>query len=509
MSPPKHPREGALLAAIFLLCGIEFLQGGMIVFGTAPIIGEIGAAPEDFTLVTVVYAVVAMTALSKQRWLIERMGWRGFLQASVAVFILGAAICGTSGSFPQFLVGRVVMALGGGAFLTSSRVMVNLIPPSPRRFRGILAFAGALTVGNGLAPWCASLAVSHDRWPGIFVLLAVLAAIAGALGTIALPSDITPVEKRSRSHPRMLVMLMIGAFLCLYALLRASYDFYEDRWPLVLAITLGASALLYFGHHQYHHEQPLLVMKRLMIPRFVAGMGTFTLGYMVLGANNYMMPVLMQSALGYSWEVVGQVQSAGLIVAVPIFCIQAMVLKRNQAAKKFYVTGFAFLALSGFVLSRLNIEANLWTDVWPGIALFGCFITPVMVTTALHSFMDLQGDEVAFANGQQLKNMMSQFGVATGVAGAALCLQWRGGEHLAVLVERFNSGDAAFSGLSAQLSGQFAASHGAQSASVALGTLAQQLNQQAVLLSSLDYFGFLAVAGLLGAALMVVQRVLK
>lgn len=509
MSPVKHPYERTLLATIFLLCALEFLQGGMLTFAAGPIIGEIGASPEEYTLVTVVYAVVAIATLSKQRWLIERVGWRRFIQVSVAVFIIGAAICATSSSFPQFLTGRVVMAIGGGPFLTNARMLVILLPPNPRRFRGILAFAGGLTIGNGTAPWLASLAVSHDRWPGIFVLLGVLSAIAGALGTLVLPDEVTPEEKRSQAHPVMVLAMMAGTFLSLYALLRASYDFYSDGLPLLLAMLLGISAMFYFGHHQYHHEQPLLVIKRLMIPRYVAGIGVFTLGYIILGANNYMLPVLMQGALGFPWEVVGRVQSAGLLIAAPVFCVQAFFLKRNPAAKKFYVSGFTLLMLSSLWLTRLNGEAGLWSDVWPGIALFGAFITPVMVTTALHTFMDLQGDEVAFWNGQQLKNMLSQFGVGMGAAGAALGLQWRSSEHLAVLVQHFHAQDPTFSTLSEQLAGQFAGSHGTQAAIAALGSLAQQLNQQATLLSALDYFGYLAALGLLAALLMIVQRVLK
>ncbi len=508
MNPPRHPREATLLVNIFLLSAIEFLQSGMITFAAGPISGEIGAAPEEFTLSTILYAAIAIAAISKQRWLIERIGWRSFLQAAVVLFVIGAAICATSTSFPQYLLGRAVMALGGGPFLTSARVMVNLLPPNPRRFRGILAYAGALTVGVGSSPWLAALAVSHDRWPLIFALVAGLAIVAGLLASMVLPTAITPVEQRSRAHPWQTLVMTAGAFLSLYALLRASYDFHADRLPLVLAIIAGAAALLYFGHHQYHHQQPLLVMKRLHNARYVAGMATFTLGYMLLGANNYMLPLLMQGGLGFPWQTVGMVQSAGLIIALPTFAIMATVLKKNQSAKKFYVAGFVLLMLSGLLLSRLNVEAALWTDVWPGIALFGAFITPVMVTTALHSFMDLQGDEVAFANGQQLKNMLSQFGVALGIALAALGQQWRGSVHLSALVERFHAEDPVFSGLAAQLSGQFAASYGQQAPMAAIATLAQQLNQQAILLSSFDYFGFLVAVGLAGVLLMLAQRVL-
>lgn len=509
MSAAKHPYERTLLATIFLLCALEFLQGGMLTFAAGPIIGEIGASPEEYTLVTIVYAVVAIATLSKQRWLIERMGWRAFIQMSVAIFIVGAAICATSGSFPQYLTGRVVMAIGGGAFLTNARVLVTLLPPNPRRFRGILAFAGALAVGNGVAPWFASLAVSNDHWPGIFVLLGVLAALAGALGTLVLPAEVTPVDQRSQAHPMLVLAMMAGTFLSLYALLRASYDFYADGLPLLLAIATGASALYYFGHHQYRHQRPLLVIRRLMIPRYIAGIGVFTLGYIVLGANNYLLPVLMQGALGFPWEVVGRVQSAGLLMAVPVFCIQSYFLKHHPAAKKFYLAGFAMLMLSSLWLMRLNGEANLWRDVWPGVALFGAFITPVMVTTALHTFMDLHGDETAFWNGQQLKNMLSQFGVGMGAAGAALGLQWRTSEHLAVLVQGFHAANPGFSALNDQLAGQFTATHGGQAVAMALGSLAQQLNQQATLLSALDYFGYLAGFALLAALLMVVQRVLK
>lgn len=160
-------------------------------------------------------------------------------------------------------------------------------------------------------------------------------------------------------------------------------------------------------------------------------------------------------------------------------------------------------------MAHLNSAANLWTDVWPGVALFGAFITPVMVTTALHSFMDLQGDEVAFANGQQLKNMLSQFGVAMGVAVAALGLQWRNSEHATALLRHAGSGDAVFGQMAAQLAQQFEASHGAQAAQLAIATLAQQVNQQALMLSSVDYFGVLAAVGVAGALMMSVQRVLK
>jgi hypothetical protein len=157
---------------------------------------------------------------------------------------------------------------------------------------------------------------------------------------------------------------------------------------------------------------------------------------------------------------------------------------------------------------RLNGDANLWRDVFPAIAGYGAFIILVMATTALQAFTGLQADAQAFNNGQQLKNMMSQFGIAAGVAGAALSLQWRSGEHYTALTARFSNSDIAFSDAVGQLASALSV-QGAQAAQLAVGQLAQQLNQQATLLASLDYFAFLMVLSLIGAVTMVAQRVLK
>lgn len=508
-SPPRHPRERALLATIFLLNGVEFLQAGMLAFGAGPIMGAIGASPEEFTIVTAVYAVVAIAAIAKQRWLVERMGWRLFIQVSVALFVGGAALCATSGAFPQFLLGRAIMGMGGAAFMTSARLMVNLMPPSPRRFLGIAVFASALAIGNALAPWCAATAISHDSWQGIFVLLSVLAAAAAVLAGYSLPADVAPPALRTEAHPMVLLTMLGGAFLSLYALQRATYDFYADALPLLLAILLGTASLLYFARHQYRHHNPLLVLKRLATPRYLTGLALFTLCYIVLGGNNTMLPVLMQRALGIPWEVIGKAQAAGLIAALPAFWIMASILRKRPSPKKFYVAGFASLAICGLLLARLNGEAGLWTHIVPAIAAYGVFIILVMATTAIQTFVDLQADELAFTHGQQLKNMLSQFGLALGTAGAALALQWRSAEHAAILARRFGSADTAFSAAAGQLTEQFTASHGAQAAQMAVATLAQQLNQQAALLSALDYFGALAAFALVGGAAMAAQRVLR
>src|SRR6476661_5457758 len=99
-----------LLAAVFLLNLIEFLQSGMVAFATVPLMGYLSASPEEYSVVTALYAAVAVTTTALGYTLLRRVGWRRYLLAGLAVFALGAALCATSDDLWQFGCGRLLMA---------------------------------------------------------------------------------------------------------------------------------------------------------------------------------------------------------------------------------------------------------------------------------------------------------------------------------------------------------------------------------------------------------------
>jgi DHA2 family multidrug resistance protein len=508
MNAPAQPRMKLLLATIFVLNFIEFLQAGMLAFGASAIQGQINASPEEYSIVTAAYAAVAIASIAKMRWFIERLGWRKFIYGSIVFFITGAVISALSATFTQFLLGRIVMGLGGAAFMTSARMLVNLIPASPARMKGILSFASALTIGNAAAAWTVAELFEADWFAGIFVLLIALSLLAAALATAAVPDQPLPAEQHTSAHMGPLLAMAAGSFLVLFAIQRALYDFYSSLPYLLVLGLAGAAAIVWFVRHQHDHERPLLVLKRLVQKRYLAGLGVFVLAYVVLGANNVMLPSLMQRAMGFSWHSAGMIQSIGLSSAFLALIVKLRILKTSPSPKKFYVASFVSLAISAWMLSRLTVEANLWRNVLPAIAFFGMFVVVVQATTALHGFAELANDDVAFMHGQQVKNMLSQFGVALGIGGATLLQQWRTAEHLSVLNRRFASGDPELGRLLEQLTNAFGTTHGAQAGQVALGQLTQLLNQQAALLSGLEYFHALAIVSLAMGVLMYFQRTL-
>jgi DHA2 family multidrug resistance protein len=500
--PAVAPKLAGLLVIVFLLTGIEFLQSGMIAFGAGAIMGQINASPEQFVLTVVAYAAVAITTISVQHWLVERLGWRAYLQWSVALFVAGGVICASSDGYGQFLLGRCVMALGGAGFMTAARLLINLLPPSPARMKGIGAFGSALALGNALAPWVAAKGVDIDHWELIFAVPAVMAVLAALIATRVLPETLTCDADRSQAHPLLAAAILCASLFGLYGLQRAAFDFYANAVPLLLCVAAAAAIGAAVLWQQHGHARPLLAVARLVQPRYLAGMSLFAFCYVILGANNTMLPVLLQRALGAPFIAIGQVQTLGLLSSLAAFAGLIAVLKKSPAPRKFYVLGFACLAGFAWQLARLNAGAHLVRDVLPAIVCFGVFLILVLATTAIHTFTNLQTDPVAFNHGQMIKNMMSQVGIALGIAGATLGLQWRTAEHSTVLAQRFVDGDPVFTALRDQL----AAQGGVQLATAQLG---QMLNQQAALLAGIDYFSLLMVVAGVSAVGMLLQRVFR
>jgi MFS family permease len=502
MDAARHPQQPALLATIFMLNSVEFLQTGMIAFSASAILGRIHASPDEFVFATVLYAAIAITAIATQHWMVERLGWRAFVQLSVALFVVGGAICATSGSLAPFLLGRAIMACGGAGFMTTARLLINLIPPSPERLKGIAAFGTALALGNALAPWVAVSAFDTDNGSAIFAIPSAIAASAVLFANACLPCELTPDKDRSQSGPWLAASIFCVSLLSLYAVQRAVYDFYSDAMPLLVCLVVGLAGGWLVMRQQRRHARPMIAFLRLMHPRYLTGLAVFSLCYVVLGANNAMLPLLLQRSLGAPWRAVGTVQTVGLMSSLLAFVAMVMLLKRWPSARKFYVAGFAFLFFFAWQLSRLTPEASLWGDVLPAIAAFGAFLILVMVTTAIHSFADLQNDPIGFNHGQMVKNMGSQFGVALGVVGSTLLMQWRIGEHTTTLAERFHGGSAVFVGLRDQL-------NAGMDAPQAVAQLSQMLTQQANLLAGLEYYSLLMVVAVALVGIAMIQRVFK
>ncbi|WP_266159452.1 MFS transporter [Dyella silvatica] len=508
---PRSPGDRLLYATIFVLTSIEYLQSGMTAFAAGPIMGEVSITPEDFSAIAAAYASVAILVISMQRWLVERLGGRTFLQCATAVSVVGSVLCASSDDFQSLLLGRIVMALGGAPFFTAARMLIHRGLAGPKRFVGIKFLATSLAMSTAAAPWLASLAVSHETWSAIYWLLAALGLLAFTLCSTALPTiPVTSPRQRSESDPWLQLLLAGGSFTLLYALQRVYYDFYGDMALHVVIVSAAVLALLIYFQRQEHSARPLLRVRELLHTRYLAGLALFMFAYVMLGANNYVIPMMLQRTLGYTWETAGYFQALGLGFAVLTWAIMSRILPRYPSPRKFIITGFAALSTFGILLAGLTPTANLWFDVLPALAMNSVFLQTVLPVTAMQTFRQMEDDESIFSNAQQVKSMLSQAGIALGITLATLGQQWRTTTHYGLLNAQVTPDNPIYAATIQRLQDALSSAVDAgQASAMATAQVAQLLVQQSSMLANIDHFKLIAILGLLGVLVTLVQKVFR
>jgi MFS family permease len=512
MSKPAPAPDPWLHATIFLLALFEFLQAGMTAFAAAPIMGGTGIGPEAFSAVAAVYASVAIVALSMHRWLVERLGGRRFIQAAAAVSVLGAVLCATSHDVVGFLVGRAVMALGGGVFFTACRMIIHHRLAGPRRFAGIRFLGSGLAIGIAAAPWLASLAVSNDAWPVLYGGLAALAALIFVLAGLTLDAGPAAVADAPRSGITGWQQGLLGAssFLLLYALQRLCYDFDSDAAADALVLGTALAGLGAYLWLQHRGARPLLRVRGMLHVRYLTGLAVFLFAYVMLGANNTIVPSMLQGTLGFAWSTVGHVEALAGGAALLTWVVVSRLLPRHPAPRKYLVAGFLALALFGAAMTRMDTDASLLVDLLPPLALNSVFLLTVLPVTAMQTFREMEHAEPLFSNAQQLKNMLSQAGIALGIALATVGQQWRTALHYSILSARIDAGDPVFDATLQRLQHALESTLApAEATRAALARVAQMVAQQAAMLAHIDHFGTIALLGVLGIGATLVQRVFR
>jgi DHA1 family inner membrane transport protein len=200
LAPPasrSFPRVAllALAAGAFVMCTAEFVIAGLL----PEIAADLGVGISTAGLLISGYAaaivvggpvfVIAGTRVPRTRLLV----------AAAALFVTGNTLAALSGTYSMLMVGRVLSALGQGAFLaTASVVAADLVTPSLRARAIAIVFAGG-TVANVAGTPIGALVGQLLGWRATFWAVAALGTAALVAVVTAVPAAPPPVPTTLRA----------------------------------------------------------------------------------------------------------------------------------------------------------------------------------------------------------------------------------------------------------------------------------------------------------------------
>jgi MFS transporter, DHA1 family, inner membrane transport protein len=200
LAPPasrSFPRIAllALAAGAFVMCTAEFVIAGLL----PEIAADLGVGISTAGLLISGYAaaivvggpvfVIAGTRVPRTRLLV----------AAAALFVTGNTLAAVSGTYSMLMVGRVLSALGQGAFLaTASVVAADLVTPSLRARAIAIVFAGG-TVANVAGTPIGAFVGQLLGWRATFWAVAALGTAALVAVVTAVPAAPPPVPTTLRA----------------------------------------------------------------------------------------------------------------------------------------------------------------------------------------------------------------------------------------------------------------------------------------------------------------------
>ncbi|HTP40410.1 MAG TPA: DHA2 family efflux MFS transporter permease subunit [Steroidobacteraceae bacterium] len=470
--------ERALIAiALALGTFMQVLDTSIANVAVPTIAGDLGVSPDQGTWVITSFAVSNGISVPLTGWLMQRWGVVRVFVLSVLAFTVTSFLCGIAWSLPSLVLFRILQGAVSGPMIPGSQALLLRLFPPERKGTALAIWSITTLVAPVAGPVLGGYISDNWSWSWIFYINLPVGLISGLVCWRYLGQRDTPTRRLPIDSVGLgLLMVWVGA---LQLLLDKGNDL--DWFGSPAIVTLACVAVVTFVAWliwESTDEHPIVDLSLFRSRNFALGTTAYCLGYAAFFGNVVLMPLWLQTQVGYTATWAGLVAAPAGLVSVLISPFVGRLVGRIDA-RVLATIGFAAYAVSYFMRSWLTADASFWAFVVPqlvtGIGMGTFFIA--MVSVLLDGFPP---ERVPSASG--VSNFLRI--VASSFATSLTTTFWYRHEalHQTRLAETSSVYDPP---LQHALQGLAGAGIGTQQGA---GVLTQGLTHQAYLLSSLDYF---------------------
>ena len=464
--------------------------------------GSLGASNDQSTWVLTSYLVSNAIVLPISGWFSSVLGRKRFFITCVVIFTVSSLMCGFAPSLGILILCRILQGAGGGGLQpVAQAILADTFPPEKRG----LAFAlygvtviVAPTIGPTLGGWI----TDNYTWRWIFFINIPVGLIAIFL-VLRLIED-PPWAKRVAGAAAKIDYIGVSFLVLGVGALQVLLDRgQEDDWfgsHFILTLTiLAVVGLVSLVIWEWFYKSPIIDVHLFKNLNFLgANCMMFVLGLMLF-SSLVMMPLYLQSLMGYTAESAGLVLSGGGLLLFFLMPIVGALTSRIQSR---YLVAFGWFTLClGMFYStqRLDLQISFESASFLRLAQvfgLGFLFVPINLT----AYIGMPVEKSSSIAG--LVNFMRNIGSSVGTSMVTTLIARRAQVHQLYLVGNVTPGSPAFSrtavGLAARLAASGAgASRGTKEAyALVYRTLIAQASTQAYI----DTYLVLAT----GAAIMFV-----
>lgn len=290
-------------------------------------------------------------------FLITRFPTKRLYLTGIGAFIAGLLVSIFAGNFALMMVGRVLQACGNGVLMTAAQVVIMTIYPIKKRGTMMGTYGLATTAAPVVAPTIAGLMIDAFGWKSIFYVSLVIMILSFIISCIVF-DDVLELQDKKFDVVSFVESIVAfgGVTLGIGNLSTFGILSIEAGVPLLL----GAVVCVFFVTRQCRLEKPFLDVKILVNRNYAVSVISSMVLYLVMMGSSVMMPLYVQSVMGYSAVVSGLVTLPGSL-ATALVSPFAGKLYDEIGIKKIFVAGAAALVISNIGMFFLSMKTPLWT----------------------------------------------------------------------------------------------------------------------------------------------------
>ena len=483
---PAIAREAPALAgtakavtAVALALGtfMQVLDTSIANVSIPTISGDLGVSSDQGTWVITSFAVANGVSVPLTGWLMQRFGVVRTFVLSVALFTIASLLCGLAWSLPSLIVFRVLQGAVSGPMIPGSQALLISVFGPAKRPLALTIWSLTTLMAPIAGPLLGGYISDNYVWQWIFLINVPVGIVCAFICWNNLKSQETPTRKLPIDRVGLaLLFVWVGA---LQIMLDKGKDLDWFNSPIiVILLVVTVVAFIAWLIWNLTEKHPIVDLSLFKSRSFALGTVAMCLGYAVFFGNIVLMPLWLQSYLGYTATWAGLVSAPSGMTAVITSLFVGRLMRRHDP-RMLAASAFGFYAISYFMRAGLTTDASFFAFVAPqlvqGFAMGLFFVTLLAVI-----FDGLPPEKIPAASG--LSNFLRI--TASSFATSLTTTFWDRREtlHQTHLADTISVYAPAYQQSLAQMH-QFGLTNQA-----AAGAMTRGLISQSYLLSSLDLF---------------------
>jgi DHA2 family multidrug resistance protein len=512
-APPLSSRPEinpwAIALTVMLATFMEVLDTSVANVALPHIAGSLSATIDESTWVLTSYLVSNAIVLPLAGWFSTLFGRKRFYMTCVVVFTVSSLLCGLAPTLPMLILFRILQGIGGGAMQPISQAILVESFPKKKQGMAMAVYGMGVVLAPIIGPTLGGWITDDYSWRWIFLINIPVGLLSLAL-TAILIFDPPYLERKSLRTGLRIDYIGLGLIATGLGFLEVMLDDGQRKdWfgsnLIVVSAVIACVCLVGVVFWELHSKDPVVNFRLLKNRNF--GLATFTmflLGFVLYGST-VLLPIFLQTLMGYTALLSGLALSPGGIAVLLLMPLVGKLLSHKVEPRWMLMFGLAVSALGLFQMAGFNLQVDLGTAIRARVVQsVGIAFLFVPLNTLAFSY--IAKEKANSATG--LINLARNIGGSSGIAFVTTELARRSQVHQHVLIGHVTAFDLRYNEMLHAATQMLIArgSSASQAVHQAQGLIYGMVQREAAMQAFIDAFRLLGIIFLVIAPVMALMK---